>query len=284
MSGQIFILHGSAADWDGARQAMRFYVPEQSLRSYLTQRPERFVDPDEGVAGDILTVDDSTRGGARTCLIARELGHAVTLFLNPSQIISGRDYWFSRFDALVDARQAKIVKFDGITYNLQSREELRSFRFAARAYLVISTEEAAHRLLDDIEVLLEAEGAQTPDHARSIGLDEVAQLQTAGVRISNHGWDHQCISSLSPDEQLVQLIDTRNWLHDITGSEPRDYAVPFGQQRLHPRARTEVPGMVYLVDPTLPPEAAGEGYRYRHNLTPVLQEVARITPSPLPLL
>lgn len=273
MSGRIFILHGSAEDWDSARQVMRHYVPEHSLRRYLTERPEPFVDPDEGVDGDILTVDDSTRGGARTCLIARELGHAVTLFLNPSQIISGRDYWFSRFDTLVDARQVTTAEFDGTTYNLQSRQELRNFRFAARAHLLVSTEGAAHRLLDDIEVLLEAKGAEVSDHARSIGPDQVSELQKAGVRIGSHGWDHQCISSLSGDEQLAQLIDTRDWLRETTRREPRDYAVPFGQQRLDPRARAAVPGIVYLVDPTLPPEAAGEGYRYRRNLTPILQRL-----------
>lgn len=271
MAGQIFILHGSATDWHPARQAMRHYVPEQSLRTYLAQRDEPFVDPDEGARGDVLTVDDSTRGGARTCLIARELGHAVTLFLNPSQIISGRDYWFSRFDALVDARRAMTARFEGTPYNLQDREQLRAFRFAARKYLVVSTEAAAHRLLDEIQVLLEAEDAQVPEHARSIGREDVAELRKAGVRIGSHGWDHQCISSLSPDEQLGQLLETRDWLREATGVEPQDYAVPFGQQRLHPGARAAVPGLVYLVDPTLPPEAAGEGYRYRRNLTPMLQ-------------
>jgi hypothetical protein len=272
MAGEILILHGCAADWDGSRQAMRHYVPEQSLRAYLAERAEPFVDPEEATDGDILTVDDSTRGGARTCLIARELGHAVTLFLNPSQIISGRDYWFSRFDALVDARRATTAQFEGVTYHLQVRQELRDFRFAARRHLVVSTEDAAHRLLDELAELLGAEGAEISDHARSIGRDEVAELKKAGVRIGSHGWDHQCISSLSPDEQLAQLLETADWLREATGAAPRDYAVPFGQQRLHPRARAAVPGLVYLVDPTLPPEAAGEGYRYRRNLSAILQQ------------
>lgn len=272
MSRRVFVLHGSVVDWDGSRQAMRNYVPEQSLRRYLSARRAPFVNPDEDVDADVLTVDDSTRGGARTCLIARELGHAVTLFLNPSQIISGRDYWFSRFDALVDARRATTAEFEGNAYDLQSLQGLRNFRLTARARLVASTESAAHRLLDTLEVLLKAEGAEIPDHARSIGPDEVERLQNAGVRIGSHGWDHQCISSLSPDEQLAQLVETRNWLHEATGCEPQDYAVPFGQHRLDPRARAAVPGMVYLVDRTLAPEAAGEGYRYRRNLAPALQE------------
>jgi peptidoglycan/xylan/chitin deacetylase (PgdA/CDA1 family) len=272
MSGQIFILHGSVEDWDASRQAMRHYVPEHSLRSYLSDRSELFVDPDDGMNGDILTVDDSTRGAARACLVARQLGHAVTLFVNPSQINSGRDYWFSRFDALIDARQVEAVVFNGVTYSLQSKRELRAFRFAARAHLVVSTEGATHRLLDEIEVLLGAQGAEVCEHARSIGLDDIAMLHRAGVRMGSHGWDHQCISSLSPDEQHTQLVETKNWLRGAIGREPRDYAVPFGQERLDARARAEVPGMVYLVDSTLPPEAAGEGYRYRRNLSPILQE------------
>jgi hypothetical protein len=274
MNRRVFILHGSARNWDAASQSMRHYVPEQSLRAYLVGRSEPFTDPDECTAGDILTVDDSTRGGAQTCLIARELGHEVTLFLNPSQIISGRNYWFSRFDALVDARRAMLAKFEGVTYSLGVRQELREFRAAARRHLVVSNEDAAHRLLDEFEVLLDTGGAEVAEHARSIGTDDVAELQQAGVRLASHGWDHQCISSLSPDEQLAQLVRTREWLREITGDVPRDYAVPFGIQHLDPRARKAVPGLVYLVHPSLPSEAASEGYRYRRNLTQMLQDGA----------
>ena len=272
MTREVFILHGSSRDWDAGRQAMRHYVPEQTLRAYLTERSHPFVDPDSGEQGDVLTVDDSTRGGAETCFIARELGHEVTLFLNPSQIISGHDYWFSRFDALVDERRATTATYDGVTFNLQVREELRGFRSAARLRLVTSTERDAHGLLDDIEKLLDARGAQVSDHARSISLQDVERLKAAGVRLASHGWDHQCISSLSAEQQISSLHRTRDWLIETTGTEPRDYAVPFGMQRLDVRARMAVPGTIYLVHPSLPPEAAGEGYRYRRNLTSMLQD------------
>lgn len=269
--GLTFILHGCVENWNSARQAMRMYAPEDSLRRHLTDRLARYVDPDDGSDGDVLTIDDSTRAAARACLLARQLGHAVTLFLNPSQIISGRDYWFSRFDALVDARRASRVEFAGATYDLRSRQELRGFRWAVRAQLLVSREDDAHRMLDDIAVLLRAGEPEVPYFAQSIGRGELAALREAGVRFGSHGWDHQCIRSLSPAEQLSQLFDTRAWLRDTTGREPADYAVPFGQERLDVRARAAVPGIVYLVSPTPAPDPAGDGYRYRRNLTPSLQ-------------
>ena len=274
MTRQTYILHGSSPHWTSALQSMRHYVPEQALRSYLAERTDRFVDPDAGTAGDVLTVDDSTRAGYETCLIARELGHDITLFVNPSQIISGKDYWFSRFDALVDGRTAHSCRFQGAAYDLDSREELRKFRFAVRPLLLVAREEAAHRLLDDVERLLGAQDATVGAHARSMTRSEFDDLCRAGVRIGNHGWDHQCISALGPQEQREQLMAAGDWLRSASGQPVADYAVPFGLERLHPEARSACPGTVYLVDPGLPPEAAGAGNLFRRNLSPPLQERA----------
>ncbi|HYW17189.1 MAG TPA: polysaccharide deacetylase family protein [Allosphingosinicella sp.] len=272
--GLTYILHGCVEGWNAASQAMRMYAPEENLRRHLARRQSPYADPDENGDGDVLTVDDSTRGGARACLVAREMGHSVTLFLNPSQIVSGRDYWFSRFDSLVDARQAETVRYRGRTYDLRSRAGLRAFRWAARDEMVTGEEELVHRLLDDLGILLSANDARVPDFAQTIGLEDVRVLNEAGVRFGNHGWDHQCISSLSPERQLAQLGDTRDWLSATTGQAPRDYAVPYGQARLDPRARAAVPGTAYLVSPIMSPYGPAADYVCRHNLTAELQDEA----------
>ncbi|MDP5278760.1 polysaccharide deacetylase family protein [Sphingomonas sp. DG1-23] len=274
MTRQTYILHGSSPNWTRDLQSMRHYVPEQALRSYLAQREDRFVEPDACAEGDVLTVDDSTRAGFETCLIARELGHEITLFVNPSQIISGNDYWFSRFDALVDGRTVNSCMFQGVAYDLDSREQLRKFRFAVRPLLLTARETAAHRLLDEVERLLGAEDAKIGEHARTMTRSQFDELCRAGVRIGNHGWDHQCISALDPQQQREQLIAAGDWLRAASGQPVVDYAVPFGLERLHAEARPACTGTVYLVDPGLPPEAAGEGNLFRSNLTPMLQESA----------
>ena len=272
MIRKIYILHGSCAEWRHDLQSMRQYVPEETLRDYLKSRHNLFVDPDSNVDGDVLTVDDSTRGAFETCMIARQLGHEITLFVNPSQIISGNDYWFSRFDALVDARQAEYCEFQGVTYDLRSREELRRFRFAVRPLLITASETAAHCILDDIECLLGASGAIVAEHARTITIGEFSALCEAGVRIGNHGWDHQCISALTAQEQRDDLTAAADWLRAASGQHVSDYAVPFGLERLKPEARSACPGTVYLVDPGLPPEAAGAGNLFRTNFSRMLQE------------
>jgi len=266
-----YILHGCVEQWDPSRQAMRMYAPAERLRRHLETRSEPYVDPDDGGDGDVLTVDDSTRGAAQACLMARELGHAVTLFVNPSQIISGRDYWFSRFDALVDARQAATAAFAGSTYDLRTRQGLYDFRWAVRPRLLAADEDSAHRLLDEVAALLQAEQAEVPDFARSIGSDELDELRRAGVRFGNHGWNHQCITSLSAAGQHAHIADTARWLEEATGQSPRDYAVPYGQARLGPQARAAVPGNIYLVGSATQSGVAEDGSIYRRNLTPELQ-------------
>ncbi|WP_373424741.1 polysaccharide deacetylase family protein [Sphingomonas sp. SORGH_AS_0950] len=205
-------------------------------------------------------------------MIARELGHAITLFVNPSQVISGNDYWFSRFDALVDGRTVRRCNFQGVAYQLDHKEELRTFRFAVRPQLLVATEAEAQWLLDEVEAVLGAGEAQTGEHARSLSRDEFDQLCEAGVRIGNHGWDHQCISALNAEQQRDSIIAAGDWLRSTSKQPVRDYAVPFGIERLHPDARPACSGTVYQVDSGLPPKAADPSSLFRLNLTPTLQE------------
>lgn len=267
-----YILHGCVDDWHRGAQAMRMYAPADRLRRHLERRDDPYVDPDRDETGDVLTIDDSTRGAADACLMARALGHHVTLFVNPWQIASGRDYWFSRFDALVDGRRATEATIGRTTYDLTEPRGLYDFRWAIRPQLVIADEPAAHRLLDEVALLLRAETATVPEFARPIRLDDLLALRAAGVRLGNHGWDHRCITGLSPDEQHAQFAVTADWLLEHTGTTPRDYAVPFGQAIPAPAVRAAVSGAIYLVQPHA--GAAEPACRYRINLTPSLQREA----------
>ena len=264
-----YILHGCVDGWHGQAQTMRMYAPNERLRRHLERRDTAYVDPDHDDAGDVLTVDDSTRGAADACLLARALGHHVTLFVNPWQILSGRDYWFSRFDALVDGRRAREARIGRTTYDLTNTAGMYDFRWAIRPQLVIADEAAAHRLLDEVALVLGAEDAIVPNFAHPIDLSDLRALHAAGVRFGNHGWDHRCITALSADEQRAQLVATGDWLREQVGTAPRDYAVPFGQALPAADVRAAVPGAIYLVRPRA--GATDPAYRYRINLTPTLQ-------------
>ena len=86
---------------------------EEALRQHLATRSEPYRTLTKLTNSDVLTVDDSTIGAARACTIAREYGQEVTLFINPAQTARKRPYWFSRLDALLDARTVDAVEFDG---------------------------------------------------------------------------------------------------------------------------------------------------------------------------
>src|SRR5438132_11668880 len=114
------MIHGCVPQWRSDSQTLRNYVGEAEFVAFLRRQPRRF---DHRTAA--LTIDDSTAGGARASLIAREEGHEVTLFLNPAQIERRRTYWFSTLDAMLDATRVRRLSFDGEEHELDSRQGMR---------------------------------------------------------------------------------------------------------------------------------------------------------------
>ena len=130
----IFLLHGIVDDYVQGASAYRNYLPRDAFETHLRGRRAPFAGwSADGAAGDVLTIDDATRAGADACLAARRLGHEVTFFVNLYQIASGEPYFFSLLDAIVDARTAASVVYQGVTYDLREAVGAHRFQRAARA-------------------------------------------------------------------------------------------------------------------------------------------------------
>jgi peptidoglycan/xylan/chitin deacetylase (PgdA/CDA1 family) len=268
---QIHMLHGCAPRWSAGIQSLRNYVPEAGLRCYLESRAGKYEEVSAASARDALTVDDSTVGGARACSIAREYGHEVTLFINPAQVARQRPYWFTRLDAILDARVNPLVHLEGRQFELSPGRPLRTFRLWVKSRLMALDEAATDSLLDELTKQLSAQAAVIPEHGQTVSITLLRELIQQGVRIGSHGWDHRDIASLDCDELMRDLQLASGWFEASLGLRPADYAVPYGLTPMPSRAVPEVTGMILLANPELPPGYLGSQHWNRRDITADLQ-------------
>jgi len=64
---------------------------------------------------------------------------------------------------------------------------------------------------------------------RLLDADGLRELETHGVRVEAHGWDHTNVPGLSPAELHHQITATRSALADLLGREPIAFAYPSGR-------------------------------------------------------
>jgi hypothetical protein len=264
------MLHGCVQSWHPHVQAERNCVPEDALKRHLdARRPyQKLADAADG---DVLTVDDSTCGATRACLLAREAGHEVTLFVNPAQIARRRLYWFSRLDAIIDQRQVTTAAFDGCEFELHAGRPLRAFRLAVKARLMTLSEADTDGLLDEVAARLRARTAAVPEHARTMTADDLRQLVDRGVRIGSHGWDHRDIAAMTETDIVDDLHRAQEWFGDTLGFRPAHYAVPYGLSPLSGRAAREVPGRILLAHAGIKPGFVRDRQWNRRDITSELQ-------------
>lgn len=230
-TAQIVLLHGIIEAFDPARPLVdRTLVERRALERYLGARP-RFVTWGElpNGSGDILTIDDSTRAGADACRLAIRLGHAVTFFVNPQNIVHREAYFFTILSAAIDATRRATIRYRDVDYPLFAPSMRSNFRRAMKGVLLgCPNDETREHELTRIVDSLAVGNVVIPEHHQPITLDELRDLRDLGVRIENHGWDHIEIGRLSDDEFREHVEQGRQWLRTHLGVPADSYAVPFG--------------------------------------------------------
>jgi hypothetical protein len=268
---EIHMLHGCAPSWRPHVQTMRNYVSEDSLERYLDARCNRYGALSSVSDADALTIDDSTTGAARACVVARQTGHEVTLFINPAHIARQRPYWFSRLDTILDERAVAMVTFEGCEFDLHPGRPLGAFRLAVKACLMSLAEAETDSVLHELAVRLQAPVANIPEHARTLTLETLRELVAQGVHIGNHGWDHRDISKMKPEEVIEDLRLAQEWFLSALGLNPVHYAVPYGMAPLAGHAALQVTGMILLANRGLEIGFVGNGHWNRRDITSELQ-------------
>jgi len=260
-------LHGCVQGWLPKTQVFRNYVDQTALEIHLAEKKQRYGEWRCDGSDDVLTVDDSTRAGADACFLARKYGHHVIFFVNPYQIISNQPYFFSLFDDCLDSRRVDSVSFNGATYNLKVPSQLRQFRLAARAVLMVLDSTEAVRNVQRFADLLRVERFECPKHAVPLRIEDLLELKLAGVQIESHGWAHQCITALDADALAQDLSKSSLWLKEALSIESTLYAVPYGLELLPDSAVDQVQEAYFLVNADLPTAQLGRKCWNRIDLT-----------------
>jgi hypothetical protein len=184
-------------------------------------------------------------------MVARENGHAVTLFVNPLNVEHGVPYFFARLNVILDSNRRAEVEYIGVRYPLGTRDELMRLRRGVKKTLCsLATEDERQSHITAVARLLEVEEPPLPEHLRTLSLRELRDLMAAGVRVENHGWTHCHPFALDDARYAAELEQARQWLADRCNMTSSCYAVPFG--RTLPRRRSEdLYGTYLLLDGSL---------------------------------
>lgn len=268
----LHLLHGVVNKWSRDLFTHRIHVSADSFRSYLESRPTKYASWTNAVpTGDVMTIDDSTKGGAEACLLARALGHEVIFFVNPLPIITGAPYFFSYLDAYIDDRKVQSVDFDSEHFDFADPGALRKFR--KRVKLVLMVKPASQSLAEvaSIGQLLGAEVKELPAHLHPINLEDLIRLRDAGVQIGNHGWSHIEVSGLSVEEFSEHITSARDWFKRELSLDPFLYACPFGETNVSDSYRHVVAGPYLLANSKMPSGQVSPNCWNRHDIAEVVR-------------
>ena len=228
---EIFAMHGVT---DGVRRDRfqhRNLLEADHFCAFLRSAP-KFVPLADALQGHgrALTIDDATVASARAARLARDFGHAVTLFINPWHIEARQPYWFSRLNTLLDSVEAPKFSLDGRNFDLTTFDGKSELRTHLKTLMRRHTNpEQSIALIDRIEAQLGVASNEIPQHDHCLDIEDVRELHGIGIDIQNHGWTHLDPLAGNLTQFTDQFHKARSWLKDRLAIETRFFASPFGE-------------------------------------------------------
>ena len=149
----VYAMHGIFSEGDAKAFQNRCLIREDKFEQLLSSLPFKFVSLDDAVAGrgEALTVDDATNAAYRAAKLARQHGHAVTVFVNPYFVRFQRPYFFLELNALLDRTDSCSIRFDGAAFPLNLRSERRAFRIHVKdRFCMLASVEEIDSVISDI--------------------------------------------------------------------------------------------------------------------------------------
>jgi peptidoglycan/xylan/chitin deacetylase (PgdA/CDA1 family) len=228
---EIFALHGVVDRVRSGSFCHLNMVEADRLRALLCLK-RKFVPLSAALEGRgrALTIDDATEAAARTALLARHLGHAVTLFVNPWQVEDGRAYAFSWLSALVDQIDQESFHWNGQAFELASLGGKQAFRAAVKRLMRRQVlPEQNYEVLEQLRAKFAIERVDIPAHLSCLSLEQLRQLQDEGVDIENHYWSHLDPAAHTHAQFVIDWRRAQEWLGDSLGVRSKFFASPFGE-------------------------------------------------------
>ena len=223
--------HGAVAGASRSHFVHRNLLDLDRLETFLCARARPYVPLEACLRGegDAFTLDDSTVAAAVAARLARQLGHAVTLFINGWNIEQAKPYFFSRLNVALDNACARPVIFRGISHDLRSAPGKQRFRAFVKSRLARMGAEADRQdLVTEVGRLLGVSDLSVPDYLKPLAVAELKALAGDGVDIQNHGWTHVQIGALPLAAHAADIRAGRDWLELQLGTDAGLFAVPNG--------------------------------------------------------
>lgn len=267
----ILAIHGVAPNVDRSRFSFRNMSDMDQLRDFLSTAP-RFVALPEALAGrgHALTIDDATRGAADAALLARELGHDVSVFVNPEQVESGTPHSFLVLNVLLDNLDGQPCEFESASFPTATRANRQTLRRKIKTMLAaVATELGRRELVTGLAKRWRVQLPESPPHFQTLRKRDLLDLRDAGVDLQNHGWSHCDHAFLAMEDSAREVREGRTWLRRELGVDAPYFAVPFGEAL--PRAgAAESCEAWFTVTASRSPGLLAPGVFNRSELDPVL--------------
>jgi peptidoglycan/xylan/chitin deacetylase (PgdA/CDA1 family) len=146
---------------------------------------------------------------------------------------------------------------------------LRDHRLPATVFLVAQTLTDRGRPVDWIDT-------PPPFETRTLSVDQVLEMQDAGIAFESHSWSHADLTQLSHAECLADLRESRELLESVLGRPVRLLAYPRGRHAPHVRDAAAKAGYTHAFALPVGPEPVGRYALprvgvYRGNGVPALR-------------
>jgi peptidoglycan/xylan/chitin deacetylase (PgdA/CDA1 family) len=258
---RVHVIHGVVMRKNAGLICHRSFEDYELFEKHLAGRPDPYVSISEALdgKGDALTIDDATVAGKRAAELARRHGHAVTLFVNPYNVIQQKTYFFHRLNAIVEAIVVRGVRFEDVYFPLATFQQKIILRKYAKYRLhQMSSELARSGFLDQLEEQAGLANPPLPEHLATLSFDDLVQLDRLGVAIENHGWTHAYYGPFTEQEIQLEMQDASEWLDSHGWGRECSFAVPFGDV-FPPRGSTFLDcASWFTLAPSFPPGPIGQ--------------------------
>ena len=264
----VYAAHGTVAGFDANAFIHRNMIDHEAAARFLIGLPTKYVDLDlaKDGHGDALTIDDGTVAAAQLARLARQAGHAVTLFVNPENIANSQIYPFVLLNVFLDRIQGPSLNYNGLVCHLGTPAAKLALRKLVKKRLASMCDDRQRE--NHIRELAKSAGVQTlpvPDHLQTLAKRDIEALLADGVRIENHGWSHRDLSDCDAASFREEIEKGQRWLATELGVRATAFAIPYGEA-LPPRyLQRELANDWYLLDNRLNPGTLG--HRLFNRLT-----------------
>jgi len=250
----IYLSHGVIPAHNPDRISHALFLPQRLAIEHLSKRLTKYVSLERARhgEGDALTIDDATYAGFRLALLARQYGHAVSWFINGSNVERGLQYFPFQLSCMLDDTNSSTCFFDGSTWNLESIGGRRALRLRIKeVYMGLRNQEEIQKLMTTFAHCLRLPGSATIERAlTTVTAGELAQAVSTGVDLQNHGWRHLNLRMLSDGERKVEVISNEEYLAQFRQATTCIFAPPFGQHVPMAFSKNQ---FILLADRRLPP-------------------------------